>query len=201
MKNVFFFLSFLPTFLLAQNQAAAATEMMSDFGTAKLSFAIKDTSHYAVYFIEAEACTFYDTLWTPIEDTHKPLNSQIPWDKIPDVWWNYDNFACTYAVVQANSYHYNMQGTAFEYLFRFRIQHIGTKSPTRDTMMIVFPITKHGWDTRIELDSIAFKKGYFEIGKDLQYEYESEEKLKVSLPKHYIWQAIDPKKRKIKWRK
>lgn len=196
MKYFFSFLMAIPFCIFAQN-----TDSIPDFGKAKLTFAMKDTSHFSVYFIEAEACTFYDTLWTNIEDTHKPVKSQIPWDKIPDAWWNYDNFDCTYAVVQAKSYTFNMQGTAFEYLFRFQIQHIGTKNAKKDTMTIVFPITQHGWDTKIHLDSIDFRKGYFEIGKDLQYKYENAETLDISLPKNYVWQAIDPKKRKLKWKK
>lgn len=186
----------IPFCIFAQN-----ADSIPDFGKAKLTFAMKDTSHFSVYFIEAEACTFYDTLWTNIEDTHKPVKSQIPWDKIPDAWWNYDNFDCTYSIVQAKSYTFNMQGTAFEYLFRFQIQHIGTKNAKKDTMTIVFPITQHGWDTKIHLDSIDFRKGYFEIGKDLQYKYENAETLDISLPKNYVWQAIDPKKRKYKWKK
>ncbi|MEO8514024.1 MAG: hypothetical protein ABI543_10720 [Ignavibacteria bacterium] len=65
-----------------------------------------------------------------------------------------------------------------------------------DTMIIVFPVLLKSFVTYIDLGAVEFKEGYYELIDE--FLYDSNDWLKLTLPKDRKWKSINFEDRKIK---
>ncbi|MFN0202760.1 MAG: hypothetical protein ACKVTZ_14650 [Bacteroidia bacterium] len=148
---------------------------------------IQDSSRYNLYFFEGKECFFLDAkvLTLPKDSTIERMESKINWEKIPQEWYKPENYECKYISASGKKLTYRNRGYVFENQYEMIIKRVGTEKT--ETMTIKFPITQYcNKPTRFKINNLTFKVGTFDISKNLQYQYESDGSLTISLPENYF---------------
>lgn len=148
----------------------------------------------ASYEITAETCNFEYKPFVPSGDYWFGRDTSVlNWDNLPDSM--YSIMSCMQNVTKKDSYEQSNQGMIWEHIYKYKIVKNNT-----DTMIVVFPVLVKSFRTSIDLDVIPFTTGYFEISKDLVYNFNDHD-LSVTLPESYTWKSIYFEDRKIKLEK
>ena len=89
-------------------------------------------------------------------------------------------------------------GTYFSLTITRQIADTKIDEPVKyDTMIIVFPVIINSFVTYIDLGTIEFNMGYFEIINEFKYKTSGND-LKITIPKNLKWNNVDYENRKIR---
>lgn len=148
----------------------------------------------ASFEITAENCNFEYEPFVPSGDYWFGRDTSVlDWDNLPESM--YSIMSCLQSVSKKDSYESSNQGMIWEHIYKYKIV-----KNSIDTMIVVFPVLVKSFRTSIDLGAIPFTPGYFEITRDLVYDF-NDNVLSVTLPVNYIWESINFDDRKIKLEK
>ncbi len=147
-----------------------------------IKFSVEDSgtiNHNDEYVIDVTTCSFsYDPVITSGDYWFGKDTSQLDWQNLPDSVLK--TMSCKNSIVQSTVYESSNQAMVWENIYAIRIVRNSS-----DTMLIVFPVKIKSFVTFIDLGSIPFKSGIFDLTNDINYTFS--QWLKLAIPAGYSW--------------
>lgn len=147
-----------------------------------ISFSIADESSLnitAEYKIDVTTCKFEYTPEVPSGDYWFGKDtSLLDWENLPDSMIM--KLSCNTADKTGLKYAYSSQSMVWENIFAIKIVRNNT-----DTMLIVFPVKIKSFVTYIDLGSIPFITGIFDLTDIISYSFN--QWLHIGIPANYKW--------------
>lgn len=147
-----------------------------------IKFSVEDSgtiNHNDEYVIDVTTCSFsYDPVITSGDYWFGKDTSLLNWQNLPDSVLK--TMSCKNSIVNGSAYESSNQAMVWENIYAIRIVR-----NLSDTMLIVFPVKIKSFVTFIDLGSIPFKSGIFDLTNDINYTFS--QWLRLELPEGYNW--------------
>lgn len=138
------------------------------------------------YKIELTTCRFdYDPVIPSGDYWFGKDTSVLNWQNLPDSMLKV--MSCKNSTVSGSSYNNSNQAMVWENIYAIRIVR-----NISDTMLIAFPVKVKSFVTFIDLGTIPFKSGFYDLTEVISYTYK--EWLYLEIPQNYKWLPEDRSK-------
>lgn len=147
-----------------------------------IKFSVEDSgtiNHNDEYVIDVTTCSFsYEPVVPSGDYWFGKDTSLLDWGNLPDSVLK--TMSCKNSIVNGLAYESSNQAMVWENIYAIRIVR-----NLSDTMLIVFPVKIKSFVTFIDLGSIPFKSGIFDLTNDINYTFS--QWLKLEIPTGYSW--------------
>ncbi len=159
----------------------------SPYYTIKFSVGEQDRiENIDFYKIELTTCHFdYDPVISSGDYWFGKDTSVLNWQNLPDSMLKV--MSCKNSTVSGSSYNNSNQAMVWENIYAIRIVR-----NLSDTMLIAFPVKVKSFVTFIDLGTITFKSGFYDLTEVISYTFK--EWLYMEIPQNYKWLPGDRSK-------